>query len=380
MAHKILELTETCTGCFACSNACPNDAITMPTNKEGFYFPSIDSSRCIDCGLCDKVCPQLKKQTYYSFQKAFYGWSTNDEVRKQSSSGGLFFGMAKMVLDEGGVVYGSSFNYEGPLRLECHSTKEVELTQLMRSKYVQSYMGYAFRQIRNDLRIGQKVLFCGTPCQTAGLKSYLKKDFENLYLVDFICHGVPSMDLLQKHLDYLGIKHVVDINFRPKNRSWVDDFEIRYRKSATGEGNRLRRIPWEYDEYFCLFEAGKTLRRSCRNCLYCNGMRASDTTLADFWGINKYKPEQWDAKGQSLFFANTHKGEVLIKKLLDSQEYVINELPAEYAHYVFGRDRKAADSPYQSRVRDEFLHDVYAIGYLKALKKNGLKTNRLSVL
>ena len=372
ISHNILNLTETCTGCFACANICPKDAISLPAGFEGFYYPQIDLTRCIDCGLCEKICPQINPQDTKTMCKAYYGWSNDNFIRKQSSSGGIFYHLATSVLNENGIVYGASFNYNGLVRLECHSTQEVSLNELMKSKYVQSYIGYAFREIRENLNKGTKVLFCGTPCQAAGLKSFLRKDYDNLILVDFVCHGVPSMDLLQKHLAYLGIKNVVEIDFRPKNSGWVDDFEIKFlKKSAKPTSTRLHRIPWALDEYFYSFQNYKSTRRSCRNCSYCNGQRASDITIADFWGIKKYKPELWDKRGQSLILCNNTKGIEIVHQL---RGLFLEELPIENATYVYERIRSDASSPYQDTARDKFLSDVYAIGYKKALIANGLMT------
>ena len=197
--HKILELGSACTGCFACSNICPKDAITLPENNEGFYNPVIDEDKCINCSLCDKTCPRVEEKQYHTMQKAYYGWVNDLEVRKNSSSGGIFNLLSSKILKEGGVVYGASFNYDGILRLECHSTDEVSIQELQRSKYVQSHIGYAFRKIKENLIEGRKVLFCGTPCQVDGLKSFLRKEYTNLITVDFVCHGVPSMSLLNLH-------------------------------------------------------------------------------------------------------------------------------------------------------------------------------------
>ena len=248
--HIILTLTDTCTGCFACANVCPKDAICLTSNFEGFYYPHIDNDKCVNCGLCDKVCPVLFPVQTYTMKRAYFGWTNDDTIRKDSSSGGLFYIMATQVLKENGTVYGASFNYDGIVRLECHSTQDVSLKELMKSKYVQSYIGFAYRDIKRDLKLGLKVLFCGTPCQVAGLKSFLGMEYKNLILIDFVCHGVPSMDLLQKHLEYLNIKNVVEINFRPKNIGWYDDFEIRYKKCSSSDKIILRKIPWMFDEYF----------------------------------------------------------------------------------------------------------------------------------
>ena len=380
--REILDLVKTCTGCFACANCCPKDAISLPENNEGFYFPVIDNEKCIDCGLCDKIFPQVTEQPTQNASKAYYGWATDDKIRKSSSSGGMFHLLAQYVLAEKGIVYGAAFNYEGLVRLECHSTEEVTLEELQRSKYVQNYIGYAFRKIKRELQANKKVLFCGTPCQAAGLKSYLRKDYDNLLLADFVCHGVPSMDLLRKHLEYLGIKHVKEIVFRPKNRGWVDDFEIRFTKieSAKPTDVKLRRIPWRFDEYYDIFQKYHNIRQSCRNCAYCNGERASDVTLADFWKVKNYDPALWDKRGVSLILANNEKGIRVISELMKYDNNVIGEIPLEYASYVYERVRTDSNSPYQDEKRDAFLHDVYTIGYKQALIKNGLRVQRKAII
>ena len=362
--HKILNIGTACTGCFACSNACPKDAITLPENNEGFYSPIIDAEKCIDCGLCDKVCPRVEEKEYHTMQKAFYGWTKDQNVRKHSSSGGLFSLLAAEILKDNGIIYGASFNYDGEIRLECHSTEEVSMQELQRSKYVQSHIGDAFRRIKKNLNDGRKVLFCGTPCQVDGLKSFLRKEYENLATVDFICHGVPSMSLLNKHLDFLGIKDIKEINFRPKNRTWVDDIRITHDKG-------IRNTPWVLDEYFYTFQKYTSIRKSCFECKHCNGKRAADITIADFWGIYKYKPEEFDSKGISLVISNTTKGEELIISCIAEGNCDLKELPIQYAKYVYDKDRTAGDSKYDKTKRDSFITDVYTIGYKNAIKKHG---------
>ena len=239
-SHKILSIGDLCTGCFACQNACSKNAISLPENGEGFYEPVIDENLCIDCGLCDKTCPRVIAPTRYKAQKAYYGWINDDDIRKKSSSGGLFSAIANYVIANGGIVYGASFNYSGDIRLECHSNEKVGIEALRKSKYVQCHIGNAFRDIKTNLESGRQVMYCGTPCEVDGLKSYLRKDYENLITIDFICHGVPSMSLLRKHLEYIGMTGATEIDFRPKRESWVDFFEIRKK-------NRLRRIRWSFD-------------------------------------------------------------------------------------------------------------------------------------
>lgn len=363
--HKILNIGTACTGCFACSNACPKNAITLPENNEGFYYPIIDAEKCIDCGLCDKVCPRVEEKEYHTMQKAFYGWAKDQNVRKSSSSGGLFNLLATEILKDNGIVYGASFNYDEEIRLECHSTEEVSMQELQRSKYVQSHIGDAYRKIKKNLSDGRKVLFCGTPCQVDGLKSFLRKEYENLFTVDFVCHGVPSMSLLNKHLDYLGINNIKEINFRPKNRAWVDDIRISHDKG-------VRNTPWVMDEYFYTFEKSISIRQSCFECRHCNGKRSADITLADFWGIYKYNPQEFDPKGISLVLSNTAKGEELINSCFANDKCNLKELPLQHAQYVYAKDRTAGDSKYDKSKRDSFITDVYTIGYRQAIKKHGV--------
>lgn len=380
--HKILNLQETCTGCFACMNVCPKDAITLPEKFEGFYYPEIDKDRCIDCSLCDKVCPQITKQPTTTMRKAYYGWAKDDVVRKASSSGGMFHILAADVINNGGVVYGASFNYDGIIRLECHSTRQVPIVDLQKSKYVQNYVGLAFREIKKDLQTGNPVLFCGTPCQAAGLRSFLREVYPNMIVVDFICHGVPSMSLLRLHLEYLGIKNIKTIDFRPKNRAWVDDLDIYFfkKQSARPTEIQLYRTPWSFDEYFYMFETYKSTRRSCRSCNYCNGQRSADITLADFWGIKKYKPEEFDTKGISLVISNTKFGDSIIDRLSVGHDAIMKPLPLEYAAYVYERVRTSHDSPYQNSLRDKILEEIYSIGYKPTLIKYRLKVRKMTLL
>lgn len=371
--HKILHLADLCTGCFACYNTCPKDAISMDENKEGFYFPVIDPALCINCGLCDKVCPRISPQEYHTTRFAYYGWSSNDKDRRNSSSGGIFSAMASSILEQSGTVYGATFNYQVPIRLECRSSREVSLSELQKSKYVQSYVGNAFRAVKQDLHTGCQVLFCGTPCQVDGLRNFLKQDYENLITVDFVCHGVPSMSLLRLHLDFLGLKKVSEINFRPKRKSWVDDFII---KHASG----IRCVPWEMDEYFYTFQKYKSIRSSCMSCRHSNGQRAADITIADFWGINQYNPALYDPRGVSLVLANTVNGNNFIQQCIHNKSSELHPLEPCYAEYIYAKDRTLEKSSYDKTSRNAFIQDVYALGYKPALKRHGYYISRTTKL
>lgn len=374
MEHKILSLIDSCTGCFACQNSCPVDAISLPENEEGFYFPVVDTDKCINCCLCDKICPAINEPEYHHMQHAYYGWSKDDTLRKKSSSGGAFGLLSRQIIAQGGKVYGAAFRYEPQVRLECLSSDDVQLDELQKSKYVQNYIGDAYRKILADLKDGKKVLFCGTPCEVVGLKNYLRKDYDNLICVDFICHGVPSMSMLRDHLKYKGIENVRSIDFRPKNRVWVDDIVIKYKKNTTYTNC------WWNDEYYKNFQNFCNIRRSCYNCRYCNGNRLADITLADFWGYKAFNPKIFDPKGISLILANTALGKQLMDALLADINCFFEEIDKSYAEYVYAKDRRDPKNNYDIEKRNRFFGDVVKHGYKKALRLNNLNIKRSQIL
>ena len=364
--RSIEELKDDCTGCFACVNGCPVDAISMPENEEGFYFPLVDYDKCINCGKCDSLCPQLHLGKKEEIQNSYYGFSKDDNLRMSSSSGGLFSIISDLVLKDSGVVYGASFDYKPYLKLCTRSTAEVSLDQLRKSKYVQSYVGCAFRNIKKVLDEGKKVFFCGTPCQVDGLLHYLGKEYENLITADFVCHGVPPVSLLRTHLKQKGVTDVISIDFRPKNRDWVDDIVVSY-----DGGKKVYCSPWPVDTFFWLFQKYKSLRRSCYNCKYCNGYRTSDITLADFWGYRALNPQLYDKKGLSLIITNSIKGETLLKRLKGDDNISINEIDSSYSRYVYDKKRTDSSSEYNLSERNKFFSDYMNYGLKKAIEING---------
>lgn len=371
--REIESLDNECTGCSACLNCCPVDAIKMVEDVEGFYYPKVDYERCVGCGQCDKKCPQLYNQKKQMMRKAYWGYSKSDETRKMSSSGGLFSELSKIIMNNKGVVYGAAFSYEAEPRLECKSTDEIPLIELQKSKYVQSNVGFVYRKILLELEKGRQVLFCGTPCQVDGLQSFLGKRYDNLLLVDFVCHGVPPVSLLRDHLELHRLKNVNDIDFRPKVRAWVDDIVITYSK------RRRYQRHWKDDEYYKLFEKYVSLRRSCYSCKYYAGERVSDITMADFWGYNNYNPAIFDSKGLSLFMANTPKGEYMIEELNKYGTFCVNRLDTQYAEYAFVRKMSVPDWRNTFNRRNQFYDDVCFWGYKSALIHHGFKVTVMTV-
>lgn len=289
-----------CTGCFACYNICPKNAIEMIEDENGFIYPKIDKTKCIDCGLCKKVCPSLNEVEKKYPQKCYAAYSKSNDIRTKSTSGGIATTLSQEVINNGGVVYGSSFKENCKVE-HIRITQIEDLHRLQGSKYVHSYIKDVYKNIKEDLK-DKKVLFIGTPCQIAGLKKYLMKDYENLILIDIICHGVPSQKYLQEEVKRLiGHLEVDRVNFRNGNTYGlypVKDNEII-------NGSDIQNSPYS-DAFMC----GLSLRENCFTCSYAGANRVSDITIGDFWGLDKSSKFYSDKeKGVSVIFINSEKGE-----------------------------------------------------------------------
>lgn len=277
----------------------------MHEDKEGFLQPRIDASVCIECHKCEKVCPVLNSIAIPNdFEtKAYAVINKDDEVRAQSSSGGVFFPLAKWVIEQGGVVFGARWNDKWEVVHDFAEDLD-GVKAFMRSKYVQSVVGDTLGQAKQFLDAGRWVLYSGTPCQLGGLRAYLGKEYEKLIQVDLICHGVPSPGVWRSYLkDYFAKEKIVDINFRDKSEGWLGfQTAIKTTTSKVCEGQME-------NPYFRGFLTNVYLRNSCYNCHFRQFHRASDITLADYWGVDKIRPDMHDNKGTSVVFAHTEKGE-----------------------------------------------------------------------
>ena len=246
------DLAQKCTGCFACANVCPVNAIVMKKNSEGFLYPEIDKNVCIDCGKCIKICPVDKNFKYDFLPQSCYSYQGEDEIRKKSSSGGVFYLLAKSVLEKAGVVFGAYFDPEEMI-VKHGSTDEVSLERLMRSKYVQSEMADCYRRAEAELKKERYVLFCGTPCQIYGLKGYLHKEYDKLVTVDFVCHGVPSTGFFQDMVKSISSKKgtkCLDVTFREKDLGWRKQVVKFYFDDGT-EQKYVSSSYYYYYYYFC---------------------------------------------------------------------------------------------------------------------------------
>lgn len=323
-----LASTKDCTACAACVSVCPKQCISMHEDKEGFLQPKIDSSQCIKCHKCEKVCPILNQETIPSdFEtQAYAAINNDDEVRAQSSSGGVFFPLAKWVIEQGGVVFGARWNDKWEV-VHDYAEDLDGVKAFMRSKYVQSIVGDTLRQAKQFLDAGRWVLYSGTPCQLGGLRAYLGKEYERLIQVDLICHGVPSPGVWRSYLkDYFGKEKIVDINFRDKREGWLG-----FQCVITTNNNTYCEKQME-NPYFRGFLTNVYLRNSCYNCCFRQYHRASDITLADYWGVDKICPEMHDNKGTSIVFAHTEKGYKLFKVLIHGFKELQQELNNSISH------------------------------------------------
>ncbi len=346
-----------CTGCGACFQVCPQGAVSMLANNEGFLHPHINEELCNDCGLCTRTCPINKTEdTDAAVQQKAYAFYCRDEgVRAASSSGGAFSQLAMRVLSEGGVVFGAGFDSQFRVRHTCINS-ERDLDSLRRSKYVQSDTGNTFTQVKTFLKEGKKVLYCGTPCQIAGLKAYLNKETPALLTCDLACHGVPSPKVWSMYLDYIKSKHQSDIkavSFRDKSTGWKDSSM----RIDFADGSRyMDKVKREI--FFIGFGKSIFNRKSCFDCKFRVANTKADITLADFWGINKQEDSVFhDNKGVSLVIAHTARGEAALSRISDGA--CIKEGSFDEAVRYNPRLISSVNEP---AGRKDFFDDMYA-GY-----------------
>lgn len=305
-----------CCGCQACYNICPKDAIKMVADEKGFKYPKVNKDKCINCGLCEKVCPILNNKNIENEPKAYACINKDEEIRKQSTSGGIFTLLATSIINEGGVVFGACFDENfGVHHTYCETVEE--LAKYRSSKYLQSDIGLSYKKAKEFLDQGRKVLFTGTPCQIEALRNYLGKQYDNLYLQDIICHGVPSPLVWDKYRLYREEKanaKTKSMSFRSKkNTTWSS-----YNIDIEFDDNSSYVINHNDDVYMKAFLKHLSLRESCTDCKFKKNNRLSDITLADFWGIKNVKPKLDDGKGTSLVVVNSKKGQDLMDKIKDS--------------------------------------------------------------
>jgi Coenzyme F420-reducing hydrogenase, beta subunit len=305
-----------CTGCYACYNICPNNCISMEKDFEGFYYPKIDIELCTNCGLCESRCPILNKvkaNDKFSIPTVYAAWSLNDEIRVNSTSGGIFSELAINILNKGGNVCGAMYGEYHKIEHSLINSVN-DLALIRQSKYAQSDVGIAYRKIKELLNNNETVLFCGTPCQCAGLINFLNKKYENLVIIDFVCRGANSPKVYEKFLNYLEETHnskVKKVWFKNKTYGWN-----RFSTKVEFEDGQN----YLEDRYNDLYIVGYIkynlyMRPSCADCQYKQFPRVSDITLADFWGIKLSNNSLDIEKGTSLVMINSSKGRDIFEQI-----------------------------------------------------------------
>lgn len=315
-----------CCGCSACVQCCPKQCISLFEDEEGFLYPKVDVSLCIDCGLCEKVCPVMHQGEPHKPLKVYAARNNDEEIRRQSSSGGIFTRLAEEVILEGGVVFGARFDENWEVEHGYVETME-GLAAFRGSKYLQSRMGNCFKDVRTFLKQGRKVLFSGTPCQVSGLKKFLRSEYDNLLTVDFVCHGVPSPGVWRTYLketiareceknsvssDPISVEdaRVESISFRDKCVGWKK-YSFTLTLSATQRSGAKNTVSLSevFPENIFMkgFLADLYLRPSCYHCPSKCMKSGSDVTIADLWGAQVILPENDDDKGLSLVMLNNDR-------------------------------------------------------------------------
>ena len=304
---------EICTGCSACYSICPVHCIEMIKDESGFTYPNIaENGKCINCGKCEDVCPVLKSDTADNKQPiAYAAMSADQPMRMESSSGGIFTELSRQIIALGGVVYGAAYDETFAVKHYC-ATDEEGLQKLRGAKYAESQLVDTFTEIKTRLDNGQKVLFSGTPCQVAGLKAFAG-DNENLYTVDFVCHGIPSPMAWEKYIQHRATEdsngeYPVSINLRSKTTGWS-----RYEYSNVFEykNGEVYSAKSSQSLFMKLFVGDYINRESCENCRFKGYSRVSDITLGDFWGIWDIDTSMDDNKGTSVILVQSEKGDRL---------------------------------------------------------------------
>lgn len=352
----------TCTACGACNNICPNNSISMKEDEEGFLYPLVDKEKCIHCSLCEKVCPILNKPEEKNnlHPKVYAAWSLDDEVRINSTSGGMFTEFASTIVSNGGFVAGVKYN-------ESHMVEhyiihdETELPILRQSKYVQSKIGFVFRDIKELLDEDKFVMFVGAPCQVGGLLKFLGKNYDNLLLLDFICRGVNSPKAYSKYLESLKRQYHSEIKrvwFKNKMNGWNKfGTKIEFVNGKEYYGDRYTDLFMKGYLHYNLY-----IRPCCSQCQFKGFPRYSDITLGDFWGVKLENKSLDIDKGTSVVIINSQKGEAYFDALKSIIFYEGSNL-----RDVLSFNQCTMKSIVMGKDRDYFFENIDKIDFYKLM-------------
>lgn len=357
-----------CCGCNACGDICPKQCISFPRDKEGFWYPEVDLDKCIDCHLCEKVCPMLHKherEETYSEPKVIGAYNKNEEIRIDSTSGGVHSALANKVFDEQGYVGGAIYNDDHSVS-QIVTNDRLQLPNIRSSKYLQSDAVGVFKEIKDLLRKGEKVFFTGTPCQVQGLYNFLgKKKYDNLVVADFVCLGVNSPKVFLKYMDWMEKKYnskATEIKFKNKKWGW-HNFSLRINFENGEEYCQDK----SHDPFFVGYCTDHMFTRpSCYECPFRDYPHVSDFTLADFWGIENLDKTMDQDKGTSLIMVNTDKGMEFLSNIKD--DVIWKEYKFDDVHKVY--QAMFNNSPLPSGDREKFFADLDKYDFGKVANKH----------
>ena len=377
---------EKCTGCGACVQRCPKRCISWTQREFGFRYPQIDKDACVNCGQCEKVCPIDKALEVSAEQKAYAAVHKDDEVLAKSTSGGAFTAIADAIFAQGGIVYGAAMLDDMQVK-HIRTTGKDDFEGLRSSKYLQSDTGTTYQMVEQDLKQGKTVLYSGTPCQIDGLKNFLGKDYENLYTVDIVCHGVGSQAYFDKYMDFARERYgkIKALRFRSKEYAgWSCGGGV----VVVDSSDCLKKIPYrDFDNYYySYFLSGDIYRKSCYSCKYANTNRVGDFTLGDYWGVEALNLPLQTENGCSLLLVNNQHAMQLLDEIesLDRVETTVEQ--AAHCNKQLNAPSKLMDSrqnrigEYESmsgqQIQKEYLKNhrkTVVKGQLKALMPYKLK-------
>jgi coenzyme F420-reducing hydrogenase beta subunit len=356
--YIISGINSNCFGCEACAQICPQECIELKYSFNRFWYPVIDVEKCTNCNLCKKVCPYEKIENILSSKErpvAYAARTKNNGLLEQSTSGGIFTELSMPILEEGGVVFGAVLTDD--FKVIHQSAVNIEQLAVMRgSKYVQSRIGQTYKEAKEYLGKSRPVLFTGTPCQIAGLKTFLGKNYNNLTTVDLICHGVLAPDVAIYHIKALEKEFdtkAVKVKFRDKQQGWKKSLSF----CVEFENGQSYCRTGKEDRFYNMFLSNYDLRECCFECPFTKTARVGDITLGDFWGIEHTKPHLFDDKGHSLVLLNSIKGEEYFSKILPKLIY----------------EKAQLEQSEQQKLKRPTEPDIWRDLYLRSVLKNGLE-------